>query len=94
MSGQLAPAELDAAIADQFEIVADAREVWLDLLAQHRSETAAYGDSWPGACHDIARAQAARQHAEHRLWDLLTERDTRFPFHGPIYTPTDSEEPF
>ena len=84
--------ELNAAIDTQLELVDDIKGPYLDLCAQHHSEVSAYGDSWPGAQLQIAAAAAALTAAQHALWDLIDERNTRYPFHGPIYIP--AEEPF
>jgi hypothetical protein len=38
--------------------------------AQHKSETAAFGDSWPGALEDIERARRASHEAHEWLLKL------------------------
>lgn len=47
-----------------------------EIEAEHRSEVAAFGDSWPGACEQVRRANAAAEaarvameaHPDYRPW--------------------------
>jgi hypothetical protein len=80
----------------QFEILsdtlADAYEAYCELLAEHRSETALFGDSWPGARVQLdgMRQNIAAMEAEQlQLASLLGMLEE----HGPD-VPTTNEEPF
>jgi hypothetical protein len=65
-----------------------------EIEAQHRSETAQFGDSWPGAQLQIASGRRTLRRMEAQLEDLLL----RYPICGPTlpseWSTLDDEEPF
>jgi hypothetical protein len=58
-------------LAEVREALEGARECHGDTVAQHRSETAAFGDSWPGAQSQIAGQAKAIDALECELENLL-----------------------
>lgn len=78
---------LDGLIEDACDEVDARSEVLAETVTQHRSETALYGDSWPGAQPQIARMHRALSLAEARLHGLQATRDRLFPVQGPEVPP-------
>jgi hypothetical protein len=56
---EAAPVDVVARIAELEEAIEGAEECHADTVAQHRSESAMFGDSWPGARLQIEEARNA-----------------------------------
>lgn len=59
-------------LADELD---QANEILGELICQHRSECALYGDSWPGAQIDIQKARG--------LFDRIRRELEAHPDHNP-----------
>ncbi len=69
-------------------------ESYGETVAQHRGETAQFGDSWPGAQVEIANMRQAIERSERRL-DHLASVHGLLAVHGPALPPVyDADEPF
>jgi hypothetical protein len=67
----------------------DLSEAWSQLgeiEAEHRNETALFGDSWPGAQIEIGRSRKAMLKSEDVLDGLCVRLDAEFPVAGPQVT--------
>lgn len=63
------------------EHIGYAWESYSETVAQHRSETALYGDSWPGAQLEIASIKRTLEADEAEYTQLNAE----YPVYGPGY---------
>jgi len=92
------PASMTLAEADEYaglsQDIGFAWESYGETVAQHRSESAAYGDSWPGAQVEIANMRQAIERSEARL-DHLASVHGLLAWHGPVAPVVYSDdEPF
>lgn len=69
----IAQAEITARIEDLQQDLNGLHENWGEVEAQHRSECAAFGDSWPGACEQLARFARHARELEDELVKLRAE---------------------
>lgn len=94
------PTTIDEARPEYELLTRHIDEGWLALSeteAEHRNETALFGDSWPGAQLDIARSREALTASERRIHELeqaFPELKDPEPFTEPTIDTDTSEEPF
>lgn len=74
--------------------VGNAWEMVGDLVAQHHSEVAMFGDSWPGAQLEVWNAESSLRSSEQELADMFSDLDSTFPVFGPPAVYIEIYEPF
>lgn len=70
--------------SDLYEDLEAAEECYHEVLSQHLSEVSHYGDSWPGAVHDVDRAFRSVVMIRKQL-GLPHTQETRRTSEGRIY---------